>query len=75
MRRDICRSIEITELLLTGGDVLTLSDEALGEISGRSGHDEPSRHPHLHADAGGPPARITNALVEMIEGFDSAPST
>lgn len=65
---------EITELLLTGGDVLTLSDEALEEMIGafRARRADLviricTRMPAAH------PARITNALVEMIKGFDSAP--
>lgn len=65
---------EITELLLTGGDVLTIADGALEEMIGA--------FRAMRADLvirictrmpAAQPARITNALVEMIKGFDSAP--
>lgn len=65
---------EVTELLLTGGDVLTIADEALERMIGSFRAERPdliiricTRMPAAH------PSRITEALVKMIKGFDSAP--
>lgn len=65
---------EILELLLTGGDVLTIADEPLEAMIRAFRTRRPdlviricTRMPAAH------PARITDDLVQMIKGFDTAP--
>lgn len=65
---------EVKEMLLTGGDVLTLGDEQLDSLIGRFREVRPdlilrlcTRYPSSE------PSRITRNLVEMLKRHDSAP--